>query len=68
MNRFVKIAYNEALKSDMKGRYGAVLVHRKHVISRGHNMMRRGFKGTKWKALGGQEQCILRPQALFHTC
>lgn len=37
MNVFAKIAYNEALKSTMNNRYGAVLVLRGKVVGKGHN-------------------------------
>ncbi len=57
-NKFVEEAYNQALKSPLKARYGAVIGCRNHIISRGHNEERRGFKGTKWK-MDRQEQCIL---------
>jgi hypothetical protein len=30
-------AKKEALKSSMKSKYGAILIHRNKIISRGHN-------------------------------
>jgi len=34
---FIKLAYTEALKSNMKQRHGCVIIHRKNVIAYGHN-------------------------------
>lgn len=40
MNYFELEAYREALKSTMKKKYGAVLVHRNRIISKGYNSSR----------------------------
>ncbi|QKF93577.1 CMP deaminase domain-containing protein [Fadolivirus algeromassiliense] len=37
MNKFVLAAHNEALKSPMSKKYGAVLIYNNKIISRGHN-------------------------------
>ena len=34
---FILQAYQEALKSTMTKRYGAVLVHNNKIVSKGHN-------------------------------
>jgi deoxycytidylate deaminase len=39
MNYFVEIAYNEAKKSNVKNQYGAVLIYRNKVISKGYNSL-----------------------------
>lgn len=40
MNYFQLEAYKEALKSPMNKKYGAVLIHRGRIVSRGHNSYR----------------------------
>ncbi len=37
MNKFIEAAKEQALKSSMDKRYGAVLVHRNKIISSGYN-------------------------------
>ena len=37
MNHFIEIAINQASKSPMANKYGAVLLHRGKIISIGHN-------------------------------
>lgn len=37
MDYYKEEAYKEALKSPMKNKYGAVIVHRKKIIAYGHN-------------------------------
>ena len=34
---FIDVAVNEAKKSNMNNRYGAIIIHRNKVISTGHN-------------------------------
>ena len=37
MNKFIEIAYQQALKSSLEVRVGAILVMRNKVISKGYN-------------------------------
>jgi deoxycytidylate deaminase len=41
MDYFVLEAKKEALKSELSTKYGAVLVHRGKIVSRGHNFGKR---------------------------
>lgn len=53
MNHFTQIAYEEALKSSMRVRVGAVLVYRNKIISTGYNRNRNNKIHTS------NNQCLL---------
>lgn len=40
MNHYTQIAYEEALKSTMRVRVGAVLIYKKKIVSSGYNKYR----------------------------
>jgi len=55
LNLFVREATKEALKSPVEKKYGAVLVYRNRIVSRGHNYHRMCRSGGGGKLKG----CIL---------
>jgi hypothetical protein len=52
MDRYIEVAYNQALKSSVNKRYGAIVIYRKKIIGMGFNCHLK--PSTKYKS------CILR--------
>lgn len=47
MQHYIELAYQQALKSPLDKRYGAVLIHRKKIVSVGHNYYSKISTSTK---------------------
>lgn len=47
MNKFIDIVTQEAEKSYLKVKVGAILIYRNKIISKGHNSLKKGFIGNK---------------------
>ena len=51
MNKFIDIARQEAEKSYLEVRVGAILIHGNKIIFKGHNFVKRGFIRNKYCSL-----------------
>ncbi|MAF35762.1 hypothetical protein CL622_01445 [archaeon] len=60
MQRFVTIAIDEALKSNMYNKHGAVLVYRNKLISKGHNVYDKytRLKSGKYRSIHAEVMAI----------
>lgn len=58
--KFVDLALENALKSPLKKRFGAVIIHQNKVVSQGHNIDT--FRDM------GERSCILRVLQVLDPC